>query len=103
MPIQAVRYMDETQAKAYVLLPNQKELLVVKDKGLAYLKATDSAGNPMCRVFKFEETGEIKPAPVDTSIFLTKDDGKEFVSKKEFDALAEKIEGLCSQIKEKLV
>lgn len=103
LPIQAVRFMDETQARAYVLLPNQKEMLIDREKGVAYLKATDNAGNSMCRVFKFEETGETKPKEVDTSIFLTKDESKDFVCKKDFDALAEKIEGLRSQISKKQV
>lgn len=103
LPVQSVRFMNETEAKAYIVMPMSKELLVDKEKGIAYLKSADNMGQSSCRIFRFEETNEEAPKPVDTSIFLTKDDGKAFVSKKEFDMLAEKIEGLCSQIKEKLV
>lgn len=104
MPIQAIRFMNETEAKAYIVPLMQKELLVDREKGVAYLKSADSMGQSSCRIFKFEETNDTKPAPVvDTSVFLTRDESKEFVSKKDFDELAQKIEGLRSQISKKQV
>lgn len=103
MPIQAIRFMNETEAKAYIVPLMQKELLVDRDKGVAYLKSADNMGQSSCRVFKFEETNEVKPTQMDTSNFLTKDDSKNFVSKKDFDELAQKIEGLRSQISKKQV
>lgn len=103
MPIQAVRFMNETEAKAYIVTPMQKELLVDREKGIAYLKSADNMGQSSCRIFKFEETNDTAPKQIDTSIFLTKDESMNFVSKKDFDALEEKIEGLRSLMKSKLV
>lgn len=104
MPIQAIRFMNETEAKAYIVTPMQKELLVDREKGIAYLKSADNMGQSSCRIFKFEETNDTKPVPaVDTSVFLTKDESKDFVSKKDFDELVQKIEGLRTQMKTKLV
>lgn len=93
LPIEAVRFMNDTEAKSFVVLPNHKELLVVKETGTAYLKATDSAGNSsIFRVFKFEEVQDTKSQVFDTSKYLTRDDVKNFVSRKDFDELAKKIE-----------
>lgn len=99
MPIEAVRFMNETEAKAYVLLPNHKELLVVKDTGVAYLKATDGAGNSMIRLFKFDEIEDSKAPTFDASKFLTKDEVKNFVSRKDFEELAKKIDNFQQQRK----
>lgn len=44
MPIQAIRFMNETEAKAYIVPLMQKELLVDREKGVAYLKSADSMG-----------------------------------------------------------
>ena len=92
LPIEAVRFMNDTEAKGFVVLPNHKELLVVKETGTAYLKATDSAGNSIFRVFKFEEMQDTKAPTFDASKFLTRDDVKNFVSRKDFEELAKKIE-----------
>ena len=103
MPIQSIRFMNETEAKAYIVTPMGKELLVDKEKGIAYLKSANNMGQSSCRIFRFEETNEEKPKPVDPSIFLTKDESMNFASKKDFEALEEKIEGLRSLMKSKLV
>ena len=97
LPIEAVRFMNETEAKGFVVLPNHKELLVVKETGTAYLKATDSAGNSIFKVFKFEEMQDTKAPSFDASKFLTRDDIKNFVSRKDFDELARKIENFQQQ------
>ena len=92
MPIEATRFMNETEAKAYLLMPNHKELLIDREKSVAYLKATDSLGQSSCQVFKFEEIQENKPQEkLDVSNFLTKDTAKDFVTRKDFDELVKKI------------
>ena len=103
MPIQAVRFMNEAEAKAYVLLPNQKEMLIDREKGVAYLKYTDTMGQSTCKVFKFEEMQDSKNTPsIDTSNFVTKDDTKDFVSRKDFDDLLHRFENLRAQLKPKV-
>lgn len=97
LPIEAVRFMSDTEAKGFVVLPNHKELLVVKETGTAYLKATDSAGNSIFKVFKFEEMQDTKAPVFDTTKYLTRDDVKNFVSRKDFDELARKIENFQQQ------
>jgi len=97
MPVQAVRFMNEAEAKAYIVMPNQKELLVDREKGVAYLKFADSMGQSSCRRFKFEEIidGE-KPSPSTdtTNLYLTKEESKEFVTKRDFDRLVARVNAI---------
>lgn len=104
MPIQAIKFMNEAEARAYIVMPNQKELLIDREKGVAYLKSADSMGQSSSRPFKFEEIKEpsVNPNAIDTSIFVTKDDTKDFVSKKDFDDLLKRFEALRSQLKPKV-
>lgn len=95
MPIQAVRFMNETEANAYIVMPNHKELLIDRDKGIVYLKSADMLGQSSCKIYKFEEMKPSKPnTEIDTKNFLTRDDTKNFVTRKDFDELVKKFESL---------
>ena len=69
-----------------------------------WIKWTDSLGNSTTETYKFEKTenGETTkesiPA-IDTSIFVTKDDLKNVVTKTELDSLKETIAELKKQVK----
>ena len=94
MPIQATRFMNEAEAKAYIVMPNQKELLIDREKGVAYLKFADSMGQSSCRRFKFEEitTEESTPSISNENLYLTKNESEKFVKKEDFEALAKKVD-----------
>ena len=97
MPVQATRFMNEAEAKAYIVMPNQKELLIDREKGVAYLKFADGVGQSSCRRFKFEEIfeeGRPSPSTDTTSPYLTKEDSKEFVTKKDFDRLVARVNAI---------
>ena len=97
MPIQATRFMNEAEARAYIVMPNQKEMLIDREKGVAYLKFADSMGQSSCRRFKFEEIFEDKAQPINTdnkNLYLTKEESKEFVSRKDFDRLVAKVNAI---------
>jgi len=94
-PIQATRFMNEAEAKAYIVMPNQKEMLIDREKGVAYLKFADSMGQSSCRRFKFEEiTEDTNIPPLNESLYLTKEESKEFVSKKDFDRLVARVNAI---------
>ena len=98
MPVQAIRFMNETEAKAYIVMPNQKELLVDREKGVAYLKYADGMGQSSCRRFKFEEiTNDTSlQSSNNENLYLTKSESEQFVKKADFDALVTKVNGLIS-------
>lgn len=103
-PFQIVRFVNEKEAQAFTLLPNQKALLMDTANMKFWIKWTDSLGNSTTETYKFEKTDsgdtakEITQA-IDTSLFVTKDDLKNVVTKTELDSLKETIAELKKQVK----
>ena len=91
-PFQIVRFVNEKEAQAFTLLPNQKALLMDTANMKFWIKWTDSLGNSTTETYKFEKTDNGDTAKeiaqtVDTSLFATKDDLKNVVTKTELDSL----------------
>jgi hypothetical protein len=72
-PIQAVKFVNENEAKAYIVLPNTKEMLIDKDKGIAYLKSADQMGQSSTKIFRFEEVIDSDFIRTDAITSLSKD------------------------------
>ena len=53
IPIQDVRFVTSEEAKAYIVMPNSKALLIDKS-GTAYLKVADNMGQSQTQYFRFE-------------------------------------------------
>lgn len=103
-PFQIVRFVNEKEAQAFTLLPNQKALLMDTANMKFWIKWTDSLGNSTTETYKFEKTDNGDTAKeiaqtVDTSLFATKDDLKNVVTKAELDSLKETIAELKKQVK----
>ena len=103
-PFQIVRFVNEKEAQAFTLLPNQKALLMDTANMKFWIKWTDSLGNSTTETYKFEKTDNGDTAKeiaqtVDTSLFATKDDLKNVVTKTELDVLKEIIAELKKQVK----
>lgn len=103
-PFQIVRFVNEKEAQAFTLLPNQKALLMDTANMKFWIKWTDSLGNSTTETYKFEKTDSGDPAKeitqaIDTSLFVTKDDLKNVVTKTELDSLKETIAELKKQVK----
>lgn len=103
-PFQIVRFVNEKEAQAFTLLPNQKALLMDTANMKFWIKWTDSLGNSTTETYKFEKTDSGDTAKeitqtVDTSLFATKDDLKNVVTKTELDSLKETISELKKQVK----
>ena len=103
-PFQIVRFVNEKEAQAFTLLPNQKALLMDTANMKFWIKWTDSLGNSTTETYKFEKTDSGDTAKeiaqtVDTSLFATKDDLKNVVTKTELDILKETIAELKKQVK----
>ena len=81
-PIQDVRFATAEEAKAYIVMPNGKALLIDRQGGMAHLKIADNMGQSVTQYFKFERVNAdgtpIKPkeqAPaVDFGQFVRKED-----------------------------
>lgn len=78
-PIQDIRFVTSEEAKAFIVMPNSKALLIDKNGGVAHLKTADNMGQSVTQYFKFEQVNAdgtpIKPQEtqqsVDFSQFVT--------------------------------
>lgn len=103
IPIQGIKFLTADEIKAYIVMPNTKEMLIDTANGVAYIKSADQMGQSSVKMFKFEETteeainGEIK-AKEQPQIDL-----EPYVQKEELDAmiktLTEKIDKLEKKIR----
>lgn len=107
IPIQDIRFVTSEEAKAYIVMPNTKALLIDRN-GLAYLKTADSMGQSQTEYFRFEPVNadgspikpQQKPQEVDFSDFLKKSDLEQmgFVTKEQYTALSQRLEQIQKQI-----
>lgn len=78
-PIQDIRFVTSEEAKAFIVMPNSKALLIDKNGGVAHLKTADNMGQSVTQYFKFEQVNadgsplkpQETPQAVDFSQFVT--------------------------------
>lgn len=110
-PIQAVKFVNESEAKAYIVMPNTKEMLIDKDKGIAYLKSADQTGQSSTKIFKFEEVidkdintsnlGKIQPE-IDMSGYVKREDLSDFIKTDAVTSLSKDIYDRLSMLEKKV-
>lgn len=101
MPIQDVRFVTSEEAKAYIVMPNSKALLIDRD-GMAYLKTADNMGQSQTDYFRFERVNADgtpiaiqKSAPeINFDDFIKKDDLEKlgFITVSQYNELLQKVE-----------
>ena len=97
IPIQDVRFVTSEEARAYIVMPNSKALLIDKNGGVAHLKVADNMGQSTTQYFKFEpinaDGSPIKPQEPTLQIDLAELD-KKFVTIEQYDFLLEQFKQL---------
>lgn len=114
MPIQDIRFVTAEEAKAFIVMPNSRVLLIDRT-GMAYLKTADNMGQSQTQCFRFEAVNAdgtpinaqptnnqpdfkdfVKLSDLKTFGFATMDDIKKhgFVTQDQFDQLSHKIENI---------
>ena len=97
-PIQDIRFVTTEEAKAFIVMPNSKALLIDKNGGVAHLKTADNMGQSVTQYFKFEQVNAdgspIKPQEPTPQV-----DFGQFVKKEELVGLptAEQYQQLTNQ------
>lgn len=107
LPIQGVPFVTEDEAKAYIVLPNTKLLLMDKNNSVFYIKSADSLGKSSFEAFEFRKREEKpKEEPVtgqlDLSDFVKKNDLKNFVTNDTIKQLEEKMGARFEEIKKSI-
>lgn len=80
IPIQAVKMVTEDEAKAYIVMPNQRVLLIDRANGVAYDKSADSLGQSRCKTYHFTDDEKIIDVPPTPTINL-----EEYAKRNELD------------------
>lgn len=92
-PIQDIRFVTSEEAKAFIVMPNSKALLIDKNGGVAHLKTADNMGQSVTQYFKFEQVNAdgspIKPQEQPKEI-----DFSQFVTISQYNELLEQFNGL---------
>ena len=106
MPMQGIAYVTEEEAKAYIIMPNTKMLLMDRDKSVFYIKSADSLGKATLEGYKYsklEEADTTPEPPIDVTQFVKKTELEEkmknFLTKDDLKYLDVKFEQLQRQIK----
>lgn len=104
VPIQEIRFMTAKDINGYILLPNQKSLLIDRANNLAHIKYTNAMGESSERVFSYKElddktadNGEM--AEKTTANFVEKTELDKFITKDDFKALTSKLESIEKKIR----
>lgn len=101
-PFQDVRFVNEKEANGFLVLPNQKVLLIDNEDRKMWVKSADSMGTSTTETYRFErvENVETENIPqIDTSNFATRKDLENCVTKDELLSISETIKELEKQVK----
>ena len=105
-PIQDIRFVTSEEAKAFIVMPNSKALLIDKNGGVAHLKTADNMGQSVTQYFKFEQVNAdgspIKPQEptpkVDYGNFVTKDQLNGLPTAEQYKELVAQYASLLDQV-----
>lgn len=103
-PIQELRFVTSEEAKAFIVMPNSKALLIDKNNGVAHLKVADNMGQSQTQYFRFEAINEdgtpIKPK-VDTPQIDLEDFEKRFVTIQQYTELLDQFKQIKDMLYQK--
>ena len=96
-PIQDIRFVTSEEAKAFIVMPNSKALLIDRNGGVAHLKTADNMGQSVTQYFKFEQVNAdgspIKPQETAQSV-----DFSQFVTISQYNDLLAQFDGLKNMV-----
>ena len=106
-PIQDIRFATSEEAKAFIVMPNSKALLIDKNGGIAHLKTADNMGQSVTQYYKFEQVNADgtplkpqEPTPqIDYAQFLTKKDIDGLPTAEQYKKLSDQYNSLVEQFK----
>ena len=107
-PFYDVRFVTQEEAKAYIVMPNTRALLIDRQGGVAHLKTADNMGQSVTQYFRFEPINAdgtpMRPKEevpqVDFAQFLTKDEIHTygFVTKAQYENLLAELHQMKEQM-----
>lgn len=111
VPFNDIKFVTADEAKAYIVAPNTKVMLMDRDKSIFYIKSADSLGKSTLEGFKYSKLNE---NPIDTistefdpkefvktsdlKSFITRDEMNGFLTKEDLNGIATEIDKLKKRI-----
>ena len=85
VPFNDIKFVTADEARAYIVMPNTKVMLMDRDKSIFYIKSADAMGKSTLEGFKYskidENSTETQTIEFDTKEFVKMDDLKDFITK----------------------
>jgi hypothetical protein len=101
MPVQDIRFVTSEEAKAFIVMPNTRVLLIDRHGGIAHLKTADNMGQSATQMFRFEPitqdgVAQTSQPQIDLGAYVRREEIKQFgfVTMEQYNALAEELEAL---------
>lgn len=107
MPIQSIRFVNDAEAKAYMVLPNTKEMLIDKANSVAYIKSADQTGQSSTKRYKFEElvgedTNTENKGQNEPTNYISKEDAKGFATNSALEEFSTKLNERLDKLEKKI-
>lgn len=88
---QDIKFLNAEQIKAYIVLPNTKEMLIDRENSMAYIVSADNMGNSTIKKYSFvdlnEPKVEEKQPEIDLTQYVKLSDLDKFVQKGDLQTL----------------
>lgn len=101
-PFQDVRFVNEKEANGFLVLPNQKVLLIDNENRKMWVKFADSMGTSTTETYRFERVEDVETEnipQIDTTNFAMRKDLENCATKDELLSIRETIKELEKQVK----
>lgn len=111
-PIQGVIFLTSDEAKAYIVPPNKRMLIMDRDKSIFYIKSANALGQSDTTAYRFEqikddepkvEVEEVESTPVVTDEYVKKVDIENFVSTTDLQNLKAELETTIDNIEKTII
>lgn len=88
---QDIKFLNAEQIKAYIVLPNTKEMLIDRENSMAYIVSADNMGNSTIKKYSFVDLNEPKieekQPEIDLTQYVKLSDLDKFVQKGDLQTL----------------
>lgn len=103
MPIQGVKFVNADEAKAFMVMPNTRVMLMDRNNSLFYIKSADSLGQSMLETYEFRKVDNSKTDTANTDA-KSNIDLEQFVKKDQLDDIVttEKLNSELKTVKDEL-
>ena len=109
VPIEGVIFLTSDEAKAYIVPPNKRVMIMDRDKSIFYIKSADALGQSNTSAYRFEPLEnaqpkiEIETTTTDVQDYVKKDDIKGFATTDDLASLKNELSQSMEDLKKSFI